>query len=77
MEIRKVVDEDLKNEALEHVNNCAEMHRRLVGDPDLAIKVELGGMEVWLCDNEAILTLLKSEIEEGAKCINGELNKYE
>jgi hypothetical protein len=46
-------------------------------DNDLACCVEIGGLQVWVCDNSAIIPALEKHIEEIDKYLNNKPNMYQ
>lgn len=67
----------LIKEATRHKAKASGMIELLKNDPDYAMTVAVGGIEMGLCDNDAFIKMLESEIAEANKAITGQPNKFE
>ncbi len=67
----------LAKEARIHIAEAKAMIALLENAPDHAIMVKVGGIKMGLCNNEAFIRVLKSEISEAKKAIEGKENKFE
>lgn len=51
--------------------------RDLIKDNTLACKIEISGIEIWLCKNESVLPAIEYQINEIEKFLKGEPNDWE
>jgi len=73
----ETISSNLLNEAVVHIGKCTGMIEMLKRQPDFAITIEISGENIGLCNNEAVIKLLKSEIKECELCIDIKPNKFE
>ena len=78
-EYKKERREELIQECKEYITDCEYIVKHLELNTDLSIMITVKGVSIGITDGFGgeVIDLLKSQIQEAQKCIDGKPNKYE